>query len=85
MDGTGFERPQPSFLATSLLSVNFHDMFLFVYVMGIGSCCLLLCCCCLLLVMVRKQGGQEEGNCSCILILYYLLKKDCRFRRRDCA
>ncbi|KAK8403708.1 hypothetical protein O3P69_000065 [Scylla paramamosain] len=55
MDGTGFERPQPSLLATSLLSVNFHDMFLFMYVMGIGSCCLLLFCCCLLLVMVRKQ------------------------------
>lgn len=55
MDGAGFERPRPSLLAATFLSFSFHEMFLMLYVMGVGSCCLLLCCCCVLLVMVRKQ------------------------------
>ncbi|XP_050693122.1 transmembrane protein 62-like [Eriocheir sinensis] len=56
MDGAGFERPLPSLLAASVLSINFHDMFLLLYVLGIGSCCLLLLSCCVLLVLVRRQA-----------------------------
>lgn len=26
MDGAGFERPRPSFLAASILSIKFHEM-----------------------------------------------------------
>ncbi|XP_071546488.1 transmembrane protein 62-like isoform X2 [Panulirus ornatus] len=42
MEGAGFVRPQPSYFGSIILSVKLHDVFLVIYVTGIGMSCLLL-------------------------------------------
>ncbi|KAK8744460.1 hypothetical protein OTU49_000817 [Cherax quadricarinatus] len=42
MEGAGFLRPQPSYLGSLILSIKLHDVFLVIYMTGIGTCSLLL-------------------------------------------
>ncbi|XP_045615253.1 transmembrane protein 62 isoform X2 [Procambarus clarkii] len=42
MEGAGFLRPQPSYFGSLILSIKLHDVFLVIYVTGVGTCCLLL-------------------------------------------
>ncbi|XP_042204049.1 transmembrane protein 62-like isoform X2 [Homarus americanus] len=41
-EGAGFVRPQPSYFGSFILSINLHDMFLMIYLTGIGMSCLLV-------------------------------------------
>lgn len=45
-----------------------HTKFLFLYVMGVGSCCLLLLSCYVILVLVKRQGKKEGA-----IIIYCVL------------
>ncbi|XP_068217360.1 transmembrane protein 62-like isoform X1 [Palaemon carinicauda] len=41
-NGAGFELPKPSFLAGIILSLKVHDVFIIIYVTGVGLCCVIL-------------------------------------------
>ncbi|XP_064111470.1 LOW QUALITY PROTEIN: transmembrane protein 62-like [Macrobrachium nipponense] len=41
-NGAGFELPKPSFLAGIILSLRVHDVFIVIYVTGVGLCSVIL-------------------------------------------